>query len=403
VKNGKIKEETIDKAAIRIVRTLLALARAADPQLYDPSLNACEEHIRLAREVAEKSITLLQNNNQVLPFDLSSIKKIVVVGDLAVTENTGDHGSSKTRPPYVVKLLDAIRNACVDKSVEFIHTRDIGKSKPRLNDADAVIIAAGLTFKDEGEHLTDYSRLGGDRTGSLGLHHADIEMIKTAGSLNKNTVVVLYGGSTILLDDWKNDVSAILMAYYPGMEGANAVADILFGKVNPSGKIPFVIPRSASDLPQVDWTANEVTYDYYHGYVKLEKEGKEPRFPYGFGLSYTTFDLTDIKLDSANATEALFSVKVTNTGKRKGGEVVQLYVGWEGSAVDRPVKQLQDFRKVYLDAGEEKTLTLRVSKKNLAYYNENENCFTEEDIAYHAFIGNSSGKKDLTEILFRFE
>ena len=403
IKNGMVKEEIINRAAVRIVRTLLALSRATDTQEYDKSLNACQEHILLAREVAEKSITLLQNANQVLPFDLNSKKKIVVAGDLALVENIGDHGSSQVRPPHIAKLLDVVNNIGSDKTVEFIRTKDVVKHKSSLIAADAVIIAAGYKYNDEGEHLTDFYNLGGDRTASLGLHQVDVDMIKTIGSLNKNTVVVLYGGSMILMDEWKNVVSAILMAYYPGMEGANAIADILFGKINPSGKIPFVIPKNAADLPQVDWNAREVVYEYYHGYAKLDKDRKEALIPYGFGLSYTTFELSGIKLASVTTTEASFSVKVKNTGNRNGGEVVQLYVGFEGSAVDRPVKQLADFKKVYLEAGEEKDLILKAWKKNLSYYNESEACFTEEDIVYHAFIGNSSGKNDLTEILFRFD
>jgi len=192
------------------------------------------------------------------------------------------------------------------------------------------------------------------------------------------------------------------MAFYPGMRGGLATTRVLFGDVNPSGKIPFVIPCKESDLPHVDWLADKQEYGYYHGYAKLDKEGIRPRLPYGYGLSYTTFELGKVKLKGIQDGTAVFEAEVKNTGDRAGGEVVQLYAGWNGSRVDRPVKQLQDFVKVYLDAGKSRTVELGVRKSDLAYFDEAANSFVEEEIEYTAYIGNSSAEEDLVRMNFRY-
>lgn len=166
----------------------------------------------------------------------------------------------------------------------------------------------------------------------------------------KEVDVVLVGGSMILMDEWEDRVGAILMAYYPGMEGGKAVADVLFGKMNPGGKLPFVILKKKEDLPEIDWDAEEFRYDYYHGYTLLNKSHVKPLYPFGYGLSYTTFTLAGMK--AWRDEENLYaSVIAKNTGKREGSEVVQMYVGAADSKVERPEYVLKDFQKIRLDAG----------------------------------------------------
>jgi beta-glucosidase len=227
-------------------------------------------------------------------------------------------------------------------------------------------------------------------------------MIDRIGGINKNTTLVLIGGSMLMVDPWFENVPAVVMAFYPGMRGSLATARVLFGDVTPSGKLPFVIPCKESDLPQVDWLADEQEYGYYHGYAKLDKEGIRPRLPFGYGLSYTTFELGKIKLKGIHGGTAVFEAEVKNTGTRAGGEVVQLYAGWNDSRVDRPIKQLQDFAKVYLAAGESRAVELRVRKCDLAYFDEGSDSFVEEDIEYTAHIGNSSAEEALVKINFRY-
>jgi beta-glucosidase len=402
IEKGSVKAETIDKAAVRLVRTLLAFQQAKDPQEYSPKLSACEEHIALAQEVAEKSITLIKNNDHTLPFDPNRMKKVALVGDLGAVQNTGDHGSSWVKRAKADTLLEALRQKFGAGNVFFIKTKNAGNSIETISKADAVIIMAGMRHSDEGEYLSPNMKIGGDRKETLGLHPDEIDMITRIGGINKNTALVLIGGSMLMLDPWFELVPAVVMAFYPGMKGGLATTRVLFGDVTPSGKLPFVTPCKESDLPPVDWLADEQEYGYYHGYAKLDKEGIRPRLPFGYGLSYTTFELGKVKRKSIQGGIAVFEAEVKNTGNRAGGEVLQLYAGWNGSRMDRPEKRLQDFMKVYLDPGESRTVELRVRKNDLAYFDETIHSFVEEDIEYTAYIGTSSAEDRLVKINFRY-
>ncbi len=396
IKSGKATVEQLDEACFRIVRTLLAFTGAEDEKKYDKSLIACPEHIALAREAAEKSITLIKNDNKLLPLDREKCKSIAVVGNLAEVENIGDYGSSQVHPPYVKTFMQALKDNYSDVNASFIPTSAISKKDAVIRNADAVIIVCGMRHGDEGEYIFV---IGGDRK-DLGLKKREVAMLRKAASLNKNTVAVVMGGNVIRMNEWKDGINSILMAYYPGMEGGNAIADIIFGKVNPSGKLPFAIGKRDEDYPAVKWISLHQHYGYYNGYKKLEKDGKEPDFPYGFGLSYTDFALTDCRLAGESDGKAIFEASVQNIGERDGAEVVQLYVSWNGSAVDRPGKSLMDFKRVELKAGEKKAVTLEVWADELAYYDE-KNGFTAEDISYSAFIGTSH--KNCTESKIEFD
>lgn len=211
----------------------------------------------------------------------------------------------------------------------------------------------------------------------------------------KEVDVVLVGGSMILMDEWEDRVGAILMAYYPGMEGGKAVADVLFGKMNPGGKLPFVILKKKEDLPEIDWDAEEFRYDYYHGYTLLNKSHVKPLYPFGYGLSYTTFTLAGMK--AWRDEENLYaSVIAKNTGKRDGSEVVQMYVGAADSKVERPEYVLKDFQKIRLDAGEEKEVKLVCPIREMAYFDEGRNEFVAEFlIPYEVYVGTSSLREEL--------
>lgn len=184
------------------------------------------------------------------------------------------------------------------------------------------------------------------------------------------------------------------MAYYPGQEGGTAIAEILFGDVNPSGKLPYVIPADEKDLPQVDWEATEQYYEYYHGYTKLEKEGIAPLYPYGHGLSYTTFELRDAEFCAENTTVSA-SCKIKNTGDVAGTEVVQMYVGFGNSRIDRPVKILRGFARVELQPGEEKEVTITCPVEKLGYYNATARAMEVEHMEYEMYIGTSAADADL--------
>lgn len=398
VREGKVSEEYIDESVLRIVRTLLAFTEG-DEKHYDRSVLGCKEHVKLSLEAARKGITLIQNRDQVLPFKKRKGIKVVIFGKQADKENTGDHGSSRVFPSYIVTPLQGIARLLQGAEIVYYPGNDTEHGRRLAEGADYIIFVAGYHYDDEGEHVDgedarygDYR--GGDRIHSLGLHEEEKEFIKAVGPVNKNSCVVLIGGNMILLEEWRNSVSAILMAYYPGMEGGTAIAEILFGKVNPSGKLPFVITKQEKDLPEINWLTDHQYYDYYHGYRKLQKEGLEPSVPYGFGLSYTTFRVSEA-LFEAKEGSIKASCTVTNTGDLRGEEVIQFYVGYSNSSIDRPVKELKGFQRVALRPGESKRLTICSSVDRLRWYNEIEGYFELEHMEYELYIGTSSDEKDL--------
>ncbi|MBR1704000.1 MAG: glycoside hydrolase family 3 C-terminal domain-containing protein [Clostridia bacterium] len=385
LKKGKISMEELDAKCVAIARTLLFFQEREDPQKYPKKILQSKEHIALAKEVADKALTLLKNE-AVLPLDKKT-KKVVLAGELADYCNIGDHGSSWIMRANADTVYEAACEAFGKRNVTLVPTAELNKHKKDLEQADAVIAVVGLKHDDEGENLSEATSIGGDRKQGIGLHEEEVELLQGLAAYKAKTTAVLIGGNTLLLDPWYDCVGAILQAYYPGMRGGHAIVDVLTGKTNPSGKSPFVIPYKEEDLPKIDWDATEWHYEYYHGYRKLDKENVAPRVPYGYGLSYTTFKLSGAKKVHECNKCVKFEVTVKNTGKVYGGEVVQLYVGSNGSNVDRPVRSLMDFEKVYLKPGEKKTVTLVVKKKDLAYFDEAKDDFVIEDIAYTAYIG----------------
>jgi len=196
------------------------------------------------------------------------------------------------------------------------------------------------------------------------------------------------------MEEWKDAVPAILMSWYGGMEGGTAIARTLFGETNPGGKLPFTIPGRAQDLPFFDRNADTIEYGYYHGYTLFDKQSVQPDFPFGFGLSYTSFVFDSPKLVE-EPDQLKVAVDVTNAGSRAGEEVVQLYVGAPGSAIDRPVKLLRGFRRICLRPGERRRLSFEVPLQTLAWYNPRKTAWELEQTKYIVYIGSSSRGSDL--------
>lgn len=398
VREGQVSESKIDDAALRIVRTILAFTQN-DDKAYGTDVLANQEHVALALQAAREGITLIKNQN-VLPLDKKTDKKILVLGKLAEKENIGDHGSSRVYPPYVVTPLQGLSKVSSESELIYYSGEDLAHAKELAEKADAVIFVVGYNYDDEGEYITEDQEnnytgaVGGDRTKSLGLHEDEVALLKAVGPVNTNSTAVLIGGNMIMMEDWKDTIGAIMMAYYPGMEGGTAIAEIIFGDVNPSGKLPYVVPFQESDLPQVNWDTESQWYDYYHGYTKLEKEGTVPSVPYGFGLSYTTFETSAARFEVKNQSiEA--QVTVTNTGDRSGDEIIQCYIGFENSSVDRPVKILRGFERVNLAQGESKTVAITVPFEELTWFNPDTDQFELEYMEYTVYIGTSSANDDL--------
>jgi beta-glucosidase len=422
VEDGRVPLERVDDAVLRLLRQQLRLVR---PGPYDSALVGSESNRALAREAAEKSIVLLQNDRDLLP--LQDVKRIAVIGRLADTPNAGDGGSSNTRPAYVVTPFQGIQAALQDQA-EVVHDdgSDLERAKATAQLADAVVIIVGYTHEDEGEYIApgtieDLAPLfppptpeeeaivqgfmeswsqqpagsyppGGDRA-RLTLHPEDKDLIQAIAAVNPRVVVGVMGGSGVIMEAWRECVPAILMLWYPGMEGGHALADLLFGRVNPSGKLPLAIPQRAQDLPFFDKDATEIEYDLWHGYRKIERDGHTPAFPFGFGLSYTSYHYANLELaqDRLGPLDTLrVSLDVSNTGTYAGEEVVQLYVSAIGSAVERAPKELKAFARIALQPGETKRVQLDVPVSRLAYYDEGEADFVVEPLEYELFVGAHS-------------
>ncbi|HSN83034.1 MAG TPA: glycoside hydrolase family 3 C-terminal domain-containing protein [Polyangiales bacterium] len=398
VQSGDVPEAVIDDAVRRMVRKKLQHG-LDQPSDVDESVLASEEHLALAREVAVEGSVLLANESETLPLDESALTRLVVVGVLADTPNTGDSGSSDTKPSFVITPLRGIEEAVGDGVVvDHVGTDVLDSADIALIEAaDAAIVVTGLTAEDEGEGLIG----AGDRV-DLGLSAERVALIRDVAAANDRTIVVLQGGGAITMGDWLPDIEALLMVWYPGQMGGHAVADLLFGEANPSGKLPITFPKALDQLPEFDNVSLEVTYDYFHGYRYLDRNDATPEFPFGFGLSYTTFAIDDLRPAQTEARAgdvARFSVDVTNNGGTRGAEVVQLYVSYPGSAVERSERELKAFAKVVLEPGETRTVELALPIDSLAYYDVDQSAWVLEALDYGVHVGTSSRDLPLSATL----
>ena len=405
VQNGELAETVIDGAVRRILRQKLCFGLDAPPPA-DPAAVESPEHVALALEVAEKAIVLLKNADDVLPLAATS-RRIALVGVLAGEANLGDHGSSSVTPTRAVSPLDGIR--AVAPGVEVISVLTDEPSDADLDPiaaTDVAIVVLGLTYRDEGEFIPIPQEIeglapGGDRA-DLKLADLQEQLVARVAARAQKTVVVLEGGSAITVRNWVDSVDALLMAWYPGMEGGTGIARVLFGMVNPSGKLPVTFPRSMEQLPPWDITSDEVLYGYFHGYRLVDRNGEEPEFPFGFGLSYTRFALGRLAVDRAVATRddvVTVSVDVYNEGSRAGDEVVQVYVSYPDSGMERSVSELRAFRRISLEPGEVKTVELELPVNDLAYYDEASATWVVEPGEYVLRGGTSSRDLPLTGTL----
>jgi len=408
--SGRITEEDIDQLIIENLRTRLPYAVRTDRMEYTEDLIASDAHTALAREVAEKSMVLVKNEG-VLPFQAQSGASVGVFGRLANKEVTGDHGSSDASPAYVVSPYEGLKKMG-DKhgmDVQLFDELKPDEAADKGAEMDKVVLVVGYTYEDEGEYMQTREHMmksakagklvgekveGGDRL-TLDLKPEDVELIKALSEVSEELVVVYVGGSAIDMSAWVDEVPAVLFSWYAGMEGGHALADILFGKVNPSGKLPFTIAKKESDYPKFTPFAMEIDYGYYHGYTLLDKNEIEPLYPFGHGLSYTTFtyDSLQVSIDSTGTIRS--KVRVSNSGDRPGEEVVQLYVGFENSSVDRAKKLLRGFRKIWLRPGESQEVDFSLKLEDLAWYNEDKGDWEVEKMNYTLFVGPSSDEEEL--------
>lgn len=404
VKNGdldeKILDERVDKVVDLIVKSKPALEK-------EHTFDAQKNHA-VAQKIAESSMVLLKNDDAILPLKKS--QKIAVIGEMAKAPRYQGAGSSVINPTTLSNAFDEMEKLGVDMTYAQGYYKSAPtkkEKKTRMSDeallneaveaakaADVAVVFAGLTEDFEGE---GYDRLNIEMPSN---HNA---LISAVAKANPNTVVVLAGGSVIHMP-WVDEVKGLLNSGLGGQAGGIAVARILTGAVNPSGKTSETYPLSFEQNPTFDnYPGGPVTSEHresvYIGYRYYDAAGLDVQFPFGYGLSYTTFEYSDIKVSSDNIKDTdtvTVTYKVKNTGTVDGAEVTQLYVADKESTIYRPVKELRGFKKVFLAAGEEKEVSIELSKRAFAYYNVELGDWHVETGEFDIMVGASSRDIKLT-------
>jgi beta-glucosidase len=386
---GRLARADVERAATRLLSAQLRFALRARPA--EPAgVVANPDHRRLAREAAARGTVLLRNDPAVLPLDAATLDSIAVLGRRADEPNLGDTGSSQVRPPDTVSVLRGLRERLGDR-VRHLDASEVDAVRA----AGAAVVVVGFGPADEGEAMvgvdTDTAMVfgglakrrwiaagiarllgfaarrtgvaGGDRR-DLHLHRADVELVAAVAAANPRTIVVVIAGGTVMLDPWDDSVAAILLAWYPGMEGGRAIADLLLGDAEPTGRLPVAIPRRRADLPEVDWNARQVTYPRWFGQRKLDRDGTAAAYPFGFGLGYTTFRIADVAVEPVDGERFRATVTVTNTGARAGRHVVQVYAT-QTEHPNLPTRALVGFATVECPAGASATVTVDATTRPL--------------------------------------
>ena len=401
VKNGTLAEAKVDA----LVREILRIVYKAKSLQKENAEFDIEEHHQFARRVSGETITLLKNDQSVLPIKNSRYKKIAVIGEFASNPRFQGNGSSEVKPTKLDNVLNLL-NEEYGSSFEINYAqgynlRDdsdfslIDDAKNIAANSDIVLIFAGLPLHYESEGI--------DRK-HIDMPESHNKLINELTMLNKNTVVILTNGSAVAMP-WANNVDAIVESWLGGQAGAGGVIDVLFGKVNPSGKIAETFPVKLEDTPAYfNFPGEEGDALYgerlFVGYRYYDYKNIEPLFSFGHGLSYTTFEYSDLRILNKNITdkdELSVKLKIKNTGELKGKEVVQLYVKDEQSSLIRPKKELKKFVKVELMPGEEKEITFNLYARDFSYYDSKRNTWIAESGSFAILVGASSRDIRLTE------
>ena len=415
IREGRVGTKELDAKVRNVLRLIFRTAMNSDKPFG--SMNS-PEHLAAARRIAGEGIVLLKNEGSLLPIDSARVKRIAVIGENAVKMMTVGGGSSSLKVKNEILPLEGIKTRA-GSGIDVVYARgyvgdvrdewdgvttgqSLGDDRPQetllaealdaARMADLVIFFGGLN-KGVNQDCEDSDRI------SLALPYDQDRVIRELAKVNSNLVVVNISGNAVAMP-WAEEVPAVVQGWYLGSEAGSALADVLFGDVNPSGKLPFTFPVSLEDVGAhaTNTYGTEPGHCYYSedifvGYRWTEKKGLAPLFPFGHGLSYTTFAISDVHADrtrlSKNGSLHLMAT-VTNTGDRAGAEVVQLYVGDEESSLPRPVKELKGFEKVMLNPGETQTVHFTVTPEDLKYFDDTRHAWVVEPGRFTAHIGTSS-------------
>ncbi|BCZ44163.1 glycosyl hydrolase [Clostridium gelidum] len=420
VKEGRVKEEVINEKVRRILRLMYKVNVFSEDRKRG-NYNA-PEHRQVTLDVARESIALLKNKNNILPLNSKKVKTLAVIGENANIIHSNGGGSAEIKALYEITPLLGLKmilGGQTDIKYAKGYSSDLSSKEKLIKEAvelakvsDAVIIVGGLKHvaddlqlennalsvnkEEEVKHRIDSE--GYDKS-DLKLPYEQDELIKRVLEVNNNAVVVMLTGSAIEMTEWVDEANAIIQTWYNGMEGGRALAEVLFGAVNPSGKLPITFPKALEDSPahKIGEFPGSETVKYtegiYVGYRYFSSYDVEPLFCFGHGLSYTEFKYDDLNISINEELENIdISVKfeVTNVGDKTGLEVTQLYVSDLEASVERPKIELKGFDKVYLEAGETKEVEIKLDKKAFAFYCVDDKKWTVEEGKFEILIGSSS-------------
>ena len=396
IKEGKATVEDVNRMAKNIIRTFIAMGDYDRPVKDATYLEKYPEHEKAALQTARESIVLLRNEKNILPLSSKNSKNILVVGKY-VNNIARGLGSAEVEGYNNIQMIDALRTE-FGPSVTYVKE----PTDNQLKAADFVIVSIGTSDSE-----------GWDKPFELPFESN--ELIEKSASLNKNTIVVVNAGGGLKMTGWNTKVPAIIYMFYAGQNGYTALAEILSGKTNPSGKLPVTIEKKFEDSPgfgyipsgmklYTGWGGDmiapkipviDIRYKegIFVGYRWYESKKIEPLYPFGFGLSYTTFNFSKIKVSSAEknkTSETTVEFQLKNTGNSSGAEVSQLYIQALNSSIERPVKELKAFTKTVLNAGETKNVTLKLKNIDFAYWDVKSHAWKVEPGIYTLLLGPAS-------------
>lgn len=415
VKSGQVEESLIDEKVRRILRAMYRTKIIGGGERGPGSFNS-QEHQATALKIAEEAIILLKNEGDLLPLNKTSLKNLAIIGANATRKQGGAGGSSQVNAKYEVTPLQGIEkiifeNVTVTYAEGYEVVKDGKSNAERIREAveaakkaDASILVCGW--------IHGYSDLWDDNAfdaesvdkSTMFLPFGQDELISAVLKANPNTVIVIMGGGPVDMSKWESHAKAILFAGYPGMEGGNAIARIIFGDVNPSGKLAMTFPKKLEDSPahaigEYPGKDNVVRYNegILVGYRYYDTKMVEPQFPFGHGLSYTTFLYENLQLAKGDNQSVTATVTVRNTGSRSGAEVMQLYVKDVECSVERPEKELKGFQKVMLQPGESKDIIITLSVDAFRFFDEKKMEWVLEPGKFQIMAGGSSRDIRLTK------
>ncbi|MGL1901331.1 MAG: glycoside hydrolase family 3 C-terminal domain-containing protein [Fibrobacterales bacterium] len=397
IESGAVKEETVDKAVARVlkVKMLTGLLDDGYPDPDESKINT-REHQELARRADEKGMVLLKNNDGILPFPRD--KKIAIIGPSSDVARTNIGGSSNLTTPYNVGPKEGIEALIGSENITHVlgcaldgdDRSGFDEAKEVAKNADYVLFFGGLNDQIEGEMGHEGDSPGDRTTNDFQTPTIQRELIKELAAVNPNIVVVLQSGGVLGVTDYIDTIKGLLYSFYTSQEGGNAFANVLFGEVNPAGRMPVTMAVDEDDMPE--WN-EDFTDDFNDGYRWFDEKGTDIQYAFGFGLSYTTFEYSNLTLNPAHPqagdrVTVMFDVK--NSGSVDGEDVPQLYFSNHGSAVWHPKKELKNFQRVAIAAGQTKNITMIIDSEDLFYYDLAKGQYSVEPGRYTVKVGPSS-------------